>query len=59
MQNQELTIRGSKNALLPTLDLVATTSNGALAGRPSQLTAPAGTVHTNNPFFHRRVRHMC
>ncbi len=30
--NQELTIRGSKNGLLPTLQAVASTSNNALAG---------------------------
>ena len=51
LQNQELTIKGSKNALLPTFDLVAGMSNNALSGDPSTLTAPAGTVHTNNPFF--------
>ena len=51
LQNQGLTIRGSKNALLPTIDAVANFSNGALAGQPSDLTPPAGTVHSNNPFF--------
>jgi outer membrane protein len=51
LQNQQLTIKGSKNSLLPTLDLVASLSNGALAGDPNPLTAPVGTVHSNNPFF--------
>jgi outer membrane protein len=51
LQNQELTIRGSKNSLLPTLDAVANFSNGALAGQPSNLVAPPGTVHSNNQFF--------
>jgi outer membrane protein len=51
LQNQELTIKGSKNALLPTLDAVAGLSNGALAGQPSSLVAPAGTIHSNNAFF--------
>lgn len=51
LQNQGLTIRGSKNQLLPTIDAVANFSNGALAGQPSDLVAPPGTVHSNNPFF--------
>ena len=51
LQNQELTIRGSKNSLLPTLDAVVSFSNSALAGQPSTLPAPAGTAHSNNPFF--------
>jgi len=51
LQNQELTIRGSKNSLLPALDAVAAVSNGALAGQPNTLPAPPGTVHSNNPFF--------
>jgi outer membrane protein TolC len=51
LQNQELTIRGSKNSLLPTLDAVANFSNSALAGQPNTLTAPQGTIHSNNPFF--------
>jgi outer membrane protein len=49
--NQGLTIRGSKNALLPTLDAVVNISNNALAGQPTTLPAPAGTVHSNNQFF--------
>jgi outer membrane protein TolC len=49
--NQLLTIRGSKNALLPTLDAVANVSNAGLAGTFSNLAAPAGTVRSNNPFF--------
>ena len=51
LQNQQLTIRGSKNSLLPTLDAVVNLSNNALIGQPSTLAAPAGTVHSNNPFF--------
>lgn len=49
--NQELTIRGSKNALLPTLDLIATTSNGALSGEPNPLPALPGFARSNDPFF--------
>jgi outer membrane protein len=51
LQNQDLTIRGSKNSLLPTLDAVVNLSNNALAGQPNNLPAPAGTSHSNNPFF--------
>ena len=51
LTNQELTIRGSRNALLPTLDLVATVSNGALAGEPNPLPALPGSPHSNTPFF--------
>ena len=51
LANQQLTIRGSKNSLLPTLDVAANLSNGALAGDPNPLPAPVGTVHSNLPFF--------
>ena len=49
--NQELTIRGSKNGLLPTLDAVASASNGALAGQPNPLPALPGSPHSNTAFF--------
>jgi outer membrane protein TolC len=49
--NQELTMKGSKNGLLPTLDVVASLANNALAGQVNTLPAPAGTVHSNTPFF--------
>ena len=51
LTNQELTIRGSKNALLPTLDIIASTSNSALAGEPNTLPALPGTVRSNTAFF--------
>ena len=41
--NQEITLHGSKNGLLPTLDLVAATSNNALAGQ-------VNTVQSTFPF---------
>jgi outer membrane protein len=45
--NQEITLRGSKNGLLPTLDLVAGMTNNALAGQvntvPSTLPFSFGT----------------
>ncbi len=49
--NQELTVRGSKNALLPTLDVVANLSNGALAGQINPLPALPGSAHSNTAFF--------
>jgi outer membrane protein TolC len=49
--NQQLTMKGSKNGLLPTLDLVASLANNALAGQVNPIPAPAGTVHSNTPFF--------
>ena len=51
LHNQELTIRGSRNSLLPTLDLVASASNGALAGEPNPLPALPGSPHSNTAFF--------
>jgi outer membrane protein TolC len=51
LQNQLLTIRGSKNSLMPVLDAVVNVSNGALAGQTNALPAPVGTVHSNNGFF--------
>ena len=50
LQNQELTIRGSRNSLLPTLDVVANFSNGALAGDPNTLPALAGSRTPTIPF---------
>ena len=41
--NQEITLHGSKNGLLPTLDLVAAMSNNALAGQ-------VNTVQSTFPF---------
>jgi outer membrane protein TolC len=51
LTNQQLTIRGSKNGLLPTLDVVANVSNGALAGDINPLPPPPGTLHSNTAFF--------
>jgi outer membrane protein TolC len=49
--NQELTIRGSKNSLLPTLDAVANVANAGLAGSVTNLAPPPGTLRGNNSFF--------
>jgi outer membrane protein TolC len=51
LQNQVLTIKGSRNALLPTLSVSAGLSNAALAGDPSTLPPAAGSIRSNNAFF--------
>jgi outer membrane protein len=51
ISNQLLSIRGSKNSLLPTLDAVVNVANSGLAGSPTSLTPPPGTIRSNNPFF--------
>ncbi|MEO8596529.1 MAG: TolC family protein [Candidatus Solibacter sp.] len=51
LANQQLTMKGSRNGLLPTLDVVANLSNGALAGDPNPLPAPPGSAHSNTAFF--------
>jgi outer membrane protein TolC len=51
IQNQTLSIRGSKNALLPTLDVVANLTNNGLSGDLSTLSPPPGSLRNNNPFF--------
>jgi outer membrane protein TolC len=51
LRNQELTIMGSRNALLPTLDATVSLSNNALAGQPNSLPAPIGQIRNNDPFF--------
>ena len=38
--NQEITLHGSKNGMLPTLDLVASLTNNALAGQISNVSSP-------------------
>jgi outer membrane protein len=51
LKNEELAIKGAKNALLPSLDAVVNLANNALVGQPNTLVPPPGTVHSNNPFF--------
>src|SRR5258706_5222733 len=52
VEDQKISIRGSKSALLPTLDLVASLANNGLAGQPSNLPPVFPTSpHTGNPFF--------
>jgi len=52
VEDQKISIRGSKSALLPTLDLVANLNNNGLVGQPSNLPPNIpGTEHHGNPFF--------
>jgi outer membrane protein TolC len=46
-----LALRGSKNALLPSLDLVATVRNNALAGDVNPLTLPGASPHSPDPIL--------
>jgi outer membrane protein len=50
IQNQELTIRGSQNALRPNISAVASFTNNALAGQNNTLPS-SGSPHSNNGFF--------
>ena len=49
VEDQKISIKGSKSALLPTLDLVANLNNNALAGQPNL--APSPFPRTYDPFF--------
>lgn len=52
VEDQKISIRGSKSALRPSLDLVANLNNNALAGQPNPLPPVfVGTHHTGDPFF--------
>ncbi len=44
-------LRGSKDALRPSLDLVAAVRNNALAGEVNPLTSPGGAPHTPDPIL--------
>ena len=51
IQNQTLTLRGSRNALLPSAAAVVNLTNSALAGQASTLPLPAGSQRAISPFF--------
>jgi outer membrane protein TolC len=51
IQNQEIGIRGARNELLPTLDLVGSLSNNALAGQVNQIPQVGGAPRTPTAFF--------
>jgi outer membrane protein len=55
IENSNISLRGSKNALLPQLNLVGGLSNNALAGSANALAPPpglaAGFTHTIDPGF--------
>lgn len=51
IHNQEITLKGSRSALLPTLDLVASVDNNGLAGTPNALPELPGRPRSGDPFF--------
>jgi outer membrane protein TolC len=51
VQNQEITLKGSRSALLPTLDAVVNLTNNGLAGQPNTLPELPGRPRFNEPFF--------
>jgi outer membrane protein TolC len=51
VSNQVTSLKGSRSALLPSVDLVATLNNNALAGQPNALPALPGSTHNQNPFL--------
>jgi outer membrane protein TolC len=49
IESTRLALKGSKNALLPSLDLSATVRNNALAGDVNPLTLPGASPHSPEP----------
>ena len=49
--NTKIGIQGSRSALLPTLDAVASMTNNGLAGAVSTLAVPGGRARQVDPFF--------
>lgn len=49
--NSQISIRGSKSALLPTLDAVVNLANNGLAGQPNDLPLLPGRTRSATPFF--------
>ncbi|HWF47473.1 MAG TPA: TolC family protein, partial [Bryobacteraceae bacterium] len=49
ISNADLQLKGSKNELLPQLDIVGSTSNGAFAGTVNALVPPGGSVRAPIP----------
>lgn len=52
VEDQKISIKGSRSALLPTLDLVALANNNGLVGQPNPLPSVIpGVPHSGNAFF--------
>jgi outer membrane protein TolC len=51
IESTRLALKGSRNALLPSLDLVATVRNNALAGNVNPLTLPGAAPHNPDPII--------
>jgi outer membrane protein TolC len=51
IENSQTSLRGSRNALLPELDLVGSLQNNGFAGQVNGAPAGSGPVRTVDPFF--------
>lgn len=51
LQNSEISLKGSRSALLPALDLVASVRNNGLAGTPNETTLNTLPVSPPNPYL--------
>lgn len=49
--NADLSLKGSRNQLLPRLDIIASATNNALAGAPNSRPPVPNTVRNFDPFF--------
>ncbi|HWQ53283.1 MAG TPA: TolC family protein [Bryobacteraceae bacterium] len=51
LRNSEVSLKGSRSALLPTLDVVVNFANNGLAGQPNDLPVLPGRTRLQNEFF--------
>lgn len=51
LQNSEISLKGSRSALRPTLDVVASAQNNGLAGTPNDITLSTLPPSVPNPYF--------
>jgi outer membrane protein TolC len=51
LENQRINLKGSRSALLPSLDAVVSLANNGLAGDPSALPVVPGRTRSQNAFF--------
>ena len=49
IENSNISLKGSRSALLPELDFVGSLQNGALTGQPNNSLVPAGSTFTRLP----------
>ncbi len=51
IRNAEINLKGSRSAMLPTLDAVVSFTNNGLAGQPNELPVLPGRTRSVTPFF--------